>query len=129
MKLSEYRDTYYVLSAKASDVARQLAFAGMAIIWIFKLDSKPIPVIPKQLIIPTCFFVCALASDLLHYIVATSIWGSFRWWQEKNKKIADPNLKASKYLNWPILFLFAIKLGLVAIGYVYVIMYIIGCWL
>ncbi len=129
MKLSEYRKTYYDLSAKASDVARQLSFAGLAIIWIFKTDARPIPIIPQTLVIPAGFFVCALASDLLQYIIATSIWGSFHWWKEKNKKEADPDLKAPTFLTWPILGLFIVKLGFVATAYVFVIKFIINCWL
>jgi hypothetical protein len=130
MKLSEYRKTYYDLSAKASDVARQLAFAGIAIIWIFKLDSKPIPVIPKQLIMPAALLACAFASDLLHYIVATFIWGNFQWRKERKKKDGetDPDLIAPRCLNWPGLGFFSLKLLFVALAYYFIIKYIIICW-
>lgn len=128
MKLSEYRKTYYELSAKASDVARQLSFAGIAIIWIFKMDIKPIPIIPKPLLLPVVLFASALAADLLHYITATSIWGFFHWWKEKNKYESDPDLTASRFLNWPVLALFWLKLMLVIFAYVFVIKYIINCW-
>lgn len=35
MTLSDYLASYYELSGKASDVSRQLAFAGIAVIWVF----------------------------------------------------------------------------------------------
>jgi hypothetical protein len=39
VKLSEYADVYAELSGKASDAARQLAFAGLALKWLFR-DAK-----------------------------------------------------------------------------------------
>jgi hypothetical protein len=36
MKLQDYRNDFYLFSGKASDISRQLAFAAIAIIWIFK---------------------------------------------------------------------------------------------
>lgn len=130
MKLSEYRKTYYELSAKASDVSRQLAFAGIAIIWIFKLDSKPIPIIPQSFLLPTILLACALACDLLHYIVGTFIWGNFQWRKEKEKKDGetDPDLIAPRYLNQPILVLFSLKLFFVTVAYYFIIKYIVICW-
>jgi len=38
MNLQDYRDDFYTYSGKASDISRQLAFAGIAIIWIFKKE-------------------------------------------------------------------------------------------
>jgi len=35
MKLKEYKADFYELSGKASEINRQIAFAGIAIIWIF----------------------------------------------------------------------------------------------
>ncbi len=48
MKLSDYRETYYEFSGKLSDVSRQLSFAGIALIWLFKLDSTPVPKVPDE---------------------------------------------------------------------------------
>jgi nicotinamide riboside transporter PnuC len=130
MKLSEYRKEYYRLSAKAGDVARQLAFAGIAIIWIFKLDSKPIPIIPESFLLPTILLACSLACDLLQYIVGTFIWGNFQWRNEKKKNDNEknPDLTAPRYLNWPILLFFILKLSFLSLAYCYIIKNIIICW-
>ena len=48
MKLSDYRETYYEFSGKASDVTRQLAFAGIAIVWIFKIEEYLIHYLTAQ---------------------------------------------------------------------------------
>ena len=36
--LKDYRADFYTFTGKASDITRQLAFAGIALIWIFKTD-------------------------------------------------------------------------------------------
>jgi hypothetical protein len=130
MKLSEYRKEYYSLSAKASDVARQLAFAGIALIWIFKQDARPFPIIPRPLLLPSLLLAAALAADLLHYITATCIWGNFQWRKEKNKKQEepDPELKAPRFYNWPALILFCLKLIFVAAAYCFILKYSFNCW-
>lgn len=56
MKLKKIQEQYYLQTTRASDVARQLAFAGIAAIWVFKTDSSTGP--PCQ---PTC---CPLPSHL-----------------------------------------------------------------
>ena len=43
MKLSEYANVYAEFSGKASDVARQLAFAGLALVWLFRESNGPVP--------------------------------------------------------------------------------------
>ena len=35
-KLSEYKNDYYYFTGKLSEINRQIAFAGIALIWIFK---------------------------------------------------------------------------------------------
>ena len=43
MKRAEIRDHYTAQTMKASDVARNLAFAGIAIIWAFKVNLNGVP--------------------------------------------------------------------------------------
>jgi len=78
MNLQDYRDDFYTYSGKASDISRQLAFAGIAIIWIFK---KEVPAtgltVPRELILPGILIVLALGVDLLQYCLATVIWWLF----------------------------------------------------
>jgi hypothetical protein len=125
MKLSAFKKDYQWFSDKASDLARHLAFAGIAVIWIFKTEGKQIPSIPAGLMLPLILFALALALDLLHYIVATIIWGSFHRYHEKimKKKISDPDVAAPKYFNWPTLSLFGLKVASVISAYVLMIKY------
>jgi len=130
MKLSEYRKIYYDLSSKASDVARQLAFAGIALVWLFKQDAKPIPIIPSSLLLPTALLACALAFDLLQYIFGAFIWGNFQWRKEKNKNTTnkDPDLSAPRCYNWPALSFFSLKLISIVIAYFLIIKFVFNSW-
>ena len=129
-KLSDFRADYQWFSGKASDVARQLSFAGIALIWIFKIDGKPIPIIPEKLLSPAVLFILTLTFDLLQYSVASLIWGAFARYQEKKRdKInEDPVLSAPKYYNWPSISFFWAKLIFVFWAYALIFKYVFSCW-
>lgn len=73
MKLSDYKKDYQEFSGKASDVARQLAFAGIVLIWIFRVEGPQAQRLPEQLLLPSALLVLALGADLLQYILSTII--------------------------------------------------------
>ena len=86
MKLKACRETFYEFSGKLSDNARKLAFAGIAIVWIFKQGENGSYTIPDTLKTAMLMFVISLSLDLLHYIWQTIVWGSFYTYKEKNLK-------------------------------------------
>ena len=54
--ISEYREeAYYSATDTASSIARQLGFAGIAIIWIFKHGDAGVLTVPKELLWPGFF--------------------------------------------------------------------------
>ena len=75
MKLKDCRETFYEFSGKLSDNTRKLAFAGIAIVWIFKQGENGSYTIPDALKTAMLMFVVSLSLDLLHYIWQTFIWG------------------------------------------------------
>ena len=118
MKLSDYKDSYYYYSGTASSVSRQAAFAGIALLWIFNSKTGNTFTLPANLLWPALFLVLSIACDLLQYVVASATWGIFH----RIKEVAhgagnDPEIQASKYLNWPINFFFWAKLCFVILGY------------
>jgi len=130
LKLDKYRDEYLFASSKASDVARQLAFAGIAIIWIFKIGevNKSFE-IPLPLVWAALFLCVTLGADLLQYAIASATWGLFFIFKEKeyNKQGIDPysvDLSHSRNLRRPIYVLFWLKLVTVIIGYIFIGYYI-----
>jgi hypothetical protein len=127
VNLSDYLASYYELSGKASDVARQLAFAGIALIWIFH-PAGPDPVaLPHPLLLPAGCFVLGLGFDLLQYAMGSLIWGAFhRHWEQRLGPGSKRSLSAPAYLNWPGICLFWSKLALVLLGYGLLFAYILS---
>ncbi len=128
MKLSDYRETYYEFSGKTSDIARKLAFVGIALVWIFKTEAKPAPTIAQELHLPTVLLALTLTFDLLQYIAGTLIWGVFQWFEER--KLADikedPELQTPPCFKWPQLFFFCLKLVTILWAYYLLVIYIWG---
>lgn len=131
MKLSDYRETYYEFSGKASEVARKLAFAGIALIWIFKTSDVPTPKIPEELILPTGLLVLTLAFDLFQYVAATIIWGFFQWYEEKklNDINDDPELSSHPCFKWPQNTFFGLKLMSISMAFVLLSIFVWHVWL
>ena len=127
MILADYRDAYYELSGKASDVARQLAFAGIALIWIFHPhDAGPVA-LPQPLLLPAALFVAGLGFDLLQYVTGALIWGAFHRYQEQHLGPGSKKaLSAPAWFNWPNLFFFWSKLALVLAAYGLLLRYILS---
>jgi hypothetical protein len=121
MKLKDARELYYFYSGKTSDLVRQLGLAGIAVIWLFKYDVQGIPKIPQALLPPLILLVLGLALDLLHYAVATSIWGIFQRRKEVSGITDDENFLAPKQFNWPTIFFFILKTATIIAAYVYLL--------
>ena len=127
-KLSNYMEDYYEFSGKASDVARKLAFAGIALIWIFKIETQPTPKIPPDLVLPTALLALTLAFDLLQYVAATCVWGVFQWYHERRigDTSKDPEIDAPSLLKWPQFIFFVLKLCTVLLAYILITIFIAG---
>jgi hypothetical protein len=121
--LQDYRETFYTFSGKASDLSRQLAFAGLAIIWLFKRDNLAGLSIPRELLWPGVLIVLSLGLDMLHYVSASAIWRYFYRSQEKAGVDEDKLLTHEAYLEWPIYFFFCAKITIVLAAYVLLVNY------
>jgi hypothetical protein len=124
MKLKDARDLYYFHSGKSSDLMRQLALAGLAVIWLFKYEVIGVPKVPQQLLVPLVLIVLGLAFDLFHYVVATGIWGYFHWHKERTGTCEDSEFLAPPKLNWPALALFWMKVVSILAAYCLLLQYL-----
>ncbi|MFY0676786.1 MAG: hypothetical protein JXR18_05825 [Neptuniibacter sp.] len=129
MKLSEYRDNYYDLSSRASAVSRQIAFAGIAIVWIFKegdVNERTLS-LPHELLLPTIFLILSLAGDLLQYMTGAAIWGTYcRYKEVKCGTGTDPEFAVPVWINWPTLFFFWGKVLSVITAYYLLFSFAVG---
>ena len=110
MKLQTALDNYYFYSGKVSDIARQLAFAAIAVIWLFKSGDGRSISIPKELLYPLKLVVVSLAVDLLQYVFGTIAWGGFHRYKESTIVPDSDDFKAPRIINWPTLFCFWLKI-------------------
>ena len=118
MKLPEYRKDYYDCSSKASDLTRQLAFAGIAVVWIFAIGKDSDKKLAVDLVWPCIFLVATLAADFLQYVSASAVWGFYyRYLERKGHKDDEDLAWHSEKLTWPQLSFFCLKLILVAVAY------------
>ena len=88
MKLREIRNDHERYSTKVSDINRQLIFAGIAIVWLFRMSNNdgntifPIGLHPTLL-----FFILSFGADILQYFSQSVIWFLYYWYQKYNTKI------------------------------------------
>jgi hypothetical protein len=122
--LADYRADYYALSGSASSVSRQVAFAGIALIWIFKNDVQGTYTLPADLLVPALCFVLGLSLDLLQYVFATAVWGIFARVKEMQGASPDQSLTAPPYFNLPALVCFWGKVLAVLVGYLGLLAYL-----
>jgi len=126
MKLSQYREDYYTHTGNASSVCRQAAFAGIALIWVFNNKTGNQINLPNGLLWPSLFMITGLSLDLLQYVAASAIWGTFHRVNEKKfSASSDPDITAPAWLNWPALTCFWGKLIAVISGYVSLFSYVV----
>jgi hypothetical protein len=120
VKLSEARSAYQEVSGKASDVARSLAFAAVAIVWIFKVGEGPAAKPSLEFLPPLLLSVITLAFDLLQYVSLALAWGAYsrlKEWKVTDPR-SDPDIAAPSWLNWAGVAFFWAKLICVVSTYV-----------
>jgi hypothetical protein len=124
VKLKDYKNEFYELSGKASDFNRQIAFAGIAIIWLFKITTSNSTIIPKELILPVKLFVLALSLDLIHYVCSSTIWGFYFLIMERRQFREEDEVTHSGLLAIPIWLLYYSKIIVVLVAYYLLFIYV-----
>jgi len=124
VKLKDALDNYYYYTGKTSEIIRQLGFAGIAVVWVFKADVAGRPIVPSELI-PAAFLIGAgLTLDLLHYVAGSLIWGVYHRVKEKRKTSQETEFDAPKQINWLTLFFFWSKAIMMIVAYVFIIRFL-----
>jgi hypothetical protein len=120
MKLQKCLESYEYNSAKASDISRNLCFAGLALVWAFRITRGDTTDIPPILRYAGVLLLIGLALDFLQYITGTVIWGSYHRYKEKKVSNSDEFL-APKQINWPVNTLFVLKHAATFISYIFLV--------
>jgi hypothetical protein len=117
MKLENAREAYEALSAKASEIVRQLSISGIALIWLFKSGNPAGPGFDPKLLRAALFIFLAITFDFLQYIAGTMIWFLYFRYMEKRGTTEEEQFQAPEQLTWPTWSLFYLKLAMMLIAY------------
>lgn len=66
--LSEWLNDFYQITGTISEISRNLAFAAIGLIWIFKNSEGSLKILPDHLLLPIRLIVGNLILDFLQYI-------------------------------------------------------------
>lgn len=124
MKLKEFRKDAHEFTAKLSDINRNLAFAGIAIIWIFRTQTESSISIPKAMLLPLLFIVLALAFDILQYLYSSIIWTNFHKKKETEGVNGEDEIKAPKWYSRISYVLFYTKVTFNLLGFIIMFLHI-----
>ncbi len=125
MKRSSVDDEDKFYSGKTSDVVRQLALLGYAIIWVFKLDTSSGPAVPREFQLPALFLALSLLLDFVQYVSGAIGWTWYNKSLYKAQIEAEANVTPPGRVYYAAYTAFFGKILFVTLGYVW-LLYRIG---
>jgi len=125
VKLKDVREFYSHHTSKTSEIVRQLGFAGIAVIWVFKSEVAGRPTIPPELVSAAFLIVLGLGLDLLHYVAGSLVWGIYGRIKELRDDVSSTTeFEAPRQINWPAIILFWSKTVVMIIAYSFIIRFL-----
>lgn len=118
MKLKQLNDDHAYYTAKASDVARQMALGAIAAAWLFKAETSGRFVLPTFALIAGLMAGFVLILDLAQYA-----YGGRRCWRYIAKAEASGQHDPDGYVEsppdsrWVVEWIYKAKLGAVFVAY------------
>lgn len=110
-----------IRQAKAGDIARQLALAGLGLIWIFKKETPSGDLlIDRTLIVAGLLIILALAVDLFQVVGSALVMDQVLSWLNKRGRSGEEiSVEISYPKSWVdfLLISFYLKFALLAIAY------------
>lgn len=125
MNIGDVKSAYYDNSAKSSEIVRQLGLAGLALVWLFKMDhSDGTSEIPRLMVAAAILIGFALTFDLVQYVLGTAIWGIYNFYK---KSRADENtvFEAPWAINYPALAAFILKIIFIVAAYAVIVVFLL----
>ena len=120
-KLKDITDDFYAFSKMASTISRQLALAGIAIIWFFKIATPDHPdqiQLNSELVSILRLLVVSLLLDFCHAFIPTFIYGISDLYHRSKGKKDDDEIKFSEIWTIPDWIFFILKIIFLVCAYV-----------
>ena len=119
--LQEWGEQSVELAKRTSEINRQLVFAGIAIIWIFKNPDNSPAIIKDGLILPLFLYILSLSVDLFQHFFGAMSWYVFyhiKLYKSQNGKLSDDeDVTGPSWIDFTSTSLFVVKIVLNIIGY------------
>ena len=122
MKIAECQKAEEDFSGTASDITRKLGYAGLAVIWIFKVELSPGSGILPSFVPAAILIIAGLLVDLGQYIYGATKWGFFA-----RKKETEPDFDEGMDFEAPANITIAIdwffygKILLISVAYILIV--------
>jgi hypothetical protein len=124
MKLSEIREAYEELSGSASKLSRQLAFAGIGMIWIFRVSTGEQTTIPTALLWPAILLISSLGIDIIQYLLQSLTWYIYYHYKKSKGIKEDISVDEPEFLNYFPWILFFAKISVMSMAYIMLFSYL-----
>ena len=135
MSLDNVRQAHEDLTGKLGDVNRQLVFAGIATLWIFKYTATTgVFALPDALKLPTLLFASALAADLLQYAYSALLYSvMFHFYEYRFRSQAgteaqlaelSENFDHPRWWDWPTYAFLVLKVLLNIVAYSFLLTFL-----
>jgi hypothetical protein len=127
MKIRKMREDYEFFTGKLSEIVRQLNFAGIAVIWIFRVGTEAggiqySPLLKRSLEL----FVLSLSFDLIQYVYQSIVWGSLNTCYFRKHQNEEKDVEVSGAWNYIALIFFWSKAAFATIAYIFLFCSIYG---
>jgi hypothetical protein len=113
---------YQDYSARTSENVRQLSFAALAVVWVFRPEKGF--AFPSGLLWAGTLAITALALDFLQSLYGTVAWGTLHRRKEREGVSSTAEFKAPRQINWPTNALFSAKSAALAASYALLLSYL-----
>jgi len=123
MKLEEFKKDYYDFTEKVSTNVRQYSFAGIGIIWLFKINEPNAISLSTDLVWSLLFLCLTLLFDLLQYLIPSILLDFFYRKHEKLGAKSDKEVTIYWWQPWPGRIFYFLKLISVIIAYSLILNY------
>jgi len=124
MKLSEIREAYEELSGLLSKFNRQLAFAGIGIVWLFRTTTVSGTIIEPAMLTPILCFVVSFSFDLLQYFWQSYVWYIYYWYMRGKGVHEDDEMNEPEWPNLIAWGLFTVKVCALIAAYIHLGLYL-----